>query len=344
MKAIVYEKYGGPSVLQEKEIPKPTAEECGDDKVIVQIYSSAMNPIDWKLAKGLAKLIMKAPSKENPTRLGKDFSGIITHSGKNVKNFKVGDEVFGVISGGAGSFAEYVIVPEAILAKKPKNMSHNEAASVPLAAQTSYESLFLHGKLPSEPVTSGEKPKVLIIGGSGGTGMFGIQLAHYIGAHVTTICSGKNEEFVKKLGADQVVDYHKEDFAVALKDEKFDLVYDCVGGYEYYEKSQNLLKSSGMFVTIIGDEHVDQIGITSLIKQLSSSTWRKFCSLFGSPGYSTCLLKGGGKDLAKIGKIIEENKLVTSIDTVYTFDQFHDCVQKSMSGRTQGKLVIDMKV
>jgi len=254
MKAAVYEQYGAPSdVLHLQEQPVPTIQ---PHEVLIRIYASSVNPVDWKILSGVlckAGLVDTKPTKENPAPVGFDASGVIVQVGKDVSSFQVGDEVFAIGTYhrdrspvmSSGSLAEYFAVDHAHVAPKPKNLSHLEAASIPLVGLTSYQALFVHGKLQR-----GER--ILILGGSGGTGSVAIQLAHDAGAYVATTCSERNIDFVKSLGADQVVDYTKEDFAEILDESSFDMVYACANGdHEAWKGVRRILKDNGRFVSIV---------------------------------------------------------------------------------------------
>ena len=217
MKAIVYYNYGPPDVLQLEEIEKPVP---NDNQVLVKIRAVSVNPYDWHFMEGIpyiARLLAFGPLKPKSPRLGVDFSGTVEAVGKNVTQFKPGDEVFG---GKGGAFAEYVVIAEKFLVTKPANITFEQAGSVQIAGLTALQGLRDKGKIqPGQ--------KVLINGASGGVGTFAVQIAKHLGAHVTGVCSGRNVELVRSLGADHVIDYTKEDFTKS--GQRYDVIIDNVG-------------------------------------------------------------------------------------------------------------------
>ena len=220
MKAIVYTKYGSPDVLQLQEVEKPTP---GDEEVLVRVHTVSINAMDWHLLRGkplFARPMIGFPKPKNSI-LGVDVAGRVEAVGKNVTQFQPGDEVFGSpFMHGFGAFAESVCVPEDLLAPKPATLSFEQAAAVPLAASTALQGLRDHGGI--EP-----GHKVLIVGASGGVGIFAVQIAKSFGAEVTGVCSTRNVEMVRSLGADHVIDYTKADFT--RSGQKYDLVFQLAG-------------------------------------------------------------------------------------------------------------------
>ena len=220
MKAIVYEKYGSPDVLQLKEVEKPT---CKEDEVLVEVRAASANPADWHLMRGapfLARLANGLLKPKNP-RLGADVAGRVEAVGSSVTQFQVGDDVFGELPLHAlGSFAEYVCAHEDALALKPPNMTFEQAAAVPLAAFTALQGLRDKGQIrPGQ--------KVLVNGASGGVGTFAVQIAKSFGTEVTGVCSTRNLDMVRAIGADHVIDYTQEDFT--QNGQAYDLIFDAVG-------------------------------------------------------------------------------------------------------------------
>ena len=217
MKAIVYEKYGPPEVLQLEEVEKPTPE---DDEVLVEIHAASVNSADMTMSRGEPFMVRlwSGLLKPKNTILGADIAGRVEAIGRNVKQFQPGDEVFGDISGcGWGGFAEYVSVPGNALALKPANMTFEEAAAVPQAAVVALQGLRDKGLIqPGQ--------KVLINGASGGIGSFAVQIAKSFGAEVTGVCSTRNLDMVRSIGADQVIDYTQEDFTKS--GQRYDLILD----------------------------------------------------------------------------------------------------------------------
>ncbi|TFB13766.1 NADP-dependent oxidoreductase [Filobacillus milosensis] len=235
MKAIVIDQYGGQDVLTEKEVEKPTPDK---GQVIVKLHATSINPIDWKLREGYLKEMVPF---DFPIILGWDAAGVIDEVGENVKDYKVGDKVFARPElTNRGTYAEFTAVDSHLLAKIPENISFEEAASVPLTALTAWQCMFEHGSVK-------EGHKVLIHAGSGGVGSFAIQLAKNAGAYVATTCSTKNVDLVKSLGADEVIDYTKQNFEEEISN--YDFVLDTLGG-EIQEKSYQVLKSGGELASV----------------------------------------------------------------------------------------------
>src|SRR6478609_4941697 len=220
MKAVLCEQYGGPEVLQmADDLPMPRV---GPNGVLVQVRATSVNPVDWKLREGLLDAVRPVVF---PVIWGCDLSGVVAEVGPSVTLFKPGDEVYGFKDGYVaktyrGTYAEYVVAPEKALAKKPKNLSHEEAAAVPLAALTAWQALLNQGRLKAGQ-------RVLIHAGAGGVGVMAIQIAKAFGAYVAATASTRNQELLRELGADQPIDYTKQDFV--RTDQKFDLVLDGVG-------------------------------------------------------------------------------------------------------------------
>jgi len=235
MKAIVIDEYGGQEVLQEREVDQPTIQE---NQVLLEIHATSINPIDWKVRAGYLQEMLPF---EFPVILGWDAAGIIVEKGEKVSNFEIGDRVFTrPATTNQGTYAEFVAVDENLLAHIPSSMSFEEAAAIPLAGLTAWQCLVDFGKIKKDD-------KVLIHAGAGGVGNFAIQIAKSFGAYVATTASSKNAEFLKSLGADQVIDYRTEDFTDLLKD--YDIVLDSMGG-EVQSNSYKVLKPKGKLVSI----------------------------------------------------------------------------------------------
>ncbi|GHO50923.1 zinc-dependent alcohol dehydrogenase family protein [Ktedonospora formicarum] len=244
MKAMVITDFGGPEVFQERDIEKPTPE---SNEVLVRVYASSINPVDYKIRQEGSWAGVKPPAV-----IGYDVSGVVEAVGLGVKNFKVGDEVFYTpeIPGRIGSYAEYHVANEAIVALKPKNLSHVEAASIPLAGGTAYDALITRAQL-----RVGET--VLIHGGTGGVGSLAVHIAKAAGAYVYTTCSSKNVAVAKQLGADRVIDYTRENFVDVIAMETngagVDVVFDTVGG-EMIAKSIAVTGTNGRMVSVVNVE------------------------------------------------------------------------------------------
>src|SRR5213596_1582664 len=240
MKAIAYEKYGSADVLELKEVRKPEIE---GDRVLVRIRAASANPYDWHFMRGVPYIARPAAMgvrKPNHTLLGSDVAGEVEAVGNTVTRFRPGDEVFGFV--GEGGFAEYVSAPERLLALKPVNLSFEQAATVPLAAVTALQGLRDAGELQSGQ-------KVLIVGASGGVGTFAVQIAKWYAADVTGVCSTKNLEMVRSIGADRVIDYTKEDFTKGA--ERYDVILDNVPNHSLSE-CRRILNPEGKYVMIGG--------------------------------------------------------------------------------------------
>ena len=249
MKAIVIDTYGGKEQLKERQIDPPT---ISDNQVLLEVYATSVNPIDWKVREGYLKEMLPF---EFPITLGWDAAGIIAEVGKNVSNFKVGDRVFTrPATNNQGTYAEFVSVDQDLLAKMPEDMTFEEAAAIPLAGLTAWQCL-----VDFAEIKKGDK--VLIHAGAGGVGNFAIQLGKHFGAYVATTASKENEEFVKSLGANQVIDYKEEEFNESLED--YDIVLDAIGG-DVLEKSYQVLKKGGKLVSIAGqpsDKDAEKYGV-----------------------------------------------------------------------------------
>src|SRR5438067_11616003 len=231
MRAIVYHSYGPPDVLKCEEIEKPTA---GDDEVLIRVCAAAINPVDL-LFRGTSYMvrIMTGLRKPKETRIGHDVAGQVEAVGRNVTQFKPGDAVFGTCK---GAFAEYVCTSESALVVKPDNVTFEQAASVPIAAITALQGLRLGGLGNKGHIQPGQK--VLINGASGGVGTFAVQIAKSLGAEVTGVCSTRNIDLVKSLGADHVIDYTKEDFTKG--DHRYDVIFDNVQNHTFSERRRVL--------------------------------------------------------------------------------------------------------
>lgn len=313
MKAVFYNKYGSPDVLEIGELEKPIINE---DELLIQVHASSINPVDWKIRNGSMKIFT---GKKFPKGLGGDVAGKIVEIGEKVTGFKIGDEVYGKISGFKGNtYAEYVIAKPKDLSQKPANLNFNEAAAVPLAALTAYQALVNLGGIT-------KNSRVLINGCSGGVGHFGVQIAKTLGAHVTGVCSTKNTALVKDLGTDKVIDYTKEN--VTDKKEKYDIFFDAVAN-QSYSKIKPILKKNGRYVSTLPSVGV----ILNSIIGLFSSKKAKMINVKSNP-----------QDLLQITKWIENGKLKPIIDKVYPLEDVREAHRYSETGRVVGKLALSIK-
>ena len=235
MHAIRIHEFGGPDVLKDETVALPRPQ---DDEILVKVKAASVNPVDAKTREGKFQAVDKG---DLPLTLGRDLSGVVESCGARAQGIRKGDEVFAFIGTDRGAQAEYVMVKAVEFAPKPENISHAEAAAVPLAALTAWQGLFEHGGLKAGQ-------KVLIHGGAGGVGHFAIQLAKAHGAFVATTCGGRDIDFVKKLGADQAIDYEKQKFEDEVKD--VDLVFDLIAG-EIQQRSFAVLKDGGALISTL---------------------------------------------------------------------------------------------
>ncbi len=311
MKAVVINQYGAAEVLQFQDIPIP---QIKSDQMLVKVYATSINPIDWKTRNGMLKIIF---GNKFPMVLGYDISGEVVQVGSEVTQFRPGDQIYACLdTATSGSYAEYAAVSEKVAYFKPQNISHEEAAAVPLAAETALQALRDLGEIK---VGS----RILINGASGGVGTFAVQIAKAKGAQVTAVCSQKNAELVNSLGADRIIDYTFQDFT--KESVKYDIIFDAVANRSFWE-CQNILSSNGVYVTTVPD-FANSAAI--LITQLIPGKKAKFI-----------LLKSNGKDLAYLKELIEANKLRPIIARTYPLSEIAQAHAESEKGRVVGKLVI----
>ncbi|MBJ8105480.1 MULTISPECIES: NADP-dependent oxidoreductase [Bacillus cereus group] len=308
MKAIIIDQYGSVEKLQERQVPNPVIK-CNE--VLIRIHATSVNPVDWKIRKGelQEKLLFSFP-----IILGLDVAGVIEEVGEDVDHFKIGDKVFTKPENiGKGSYAEYITVKSDLVAYMPNNISFEEAASIPLAGLTAWQSLVDYALIK-------ENDRVLIHAGAGGVGSFAIQIAKSFGAFVATTASSKNEEFLKSLGADLIIDYKKDKFEELLSD--YDIVLDTIGG-EVQEKSFQIIKPSGVLVSIVHEPVHEVQGIKS------GFLW----------------LKPSGKQLYELSGLIQAEKIKPIISKVVPFNEkgIREAHILSESQHTRGKIVITME-
>ena len=322
MKAIVHTQYGPPSQLHFAEVEKPTPK---DDEVLIKIHAASLNAYDWHLLTADIFLVRFATGlfKPKSTQIGADVSGHIEAVGKNVIQFKPGDEVYGdLASCGGGGFAEYVTAPESYLSPKPANLSFEEAAAVPMAAVTALQGLRDEGKIEAGK-------KVLINGASGGVGTYAVQIAKHFSAEVTAVCSTRNVDMVRSLGADHIIDYTKENFTEAGK--KYDLIFG-VNGYHPLTAYKRCLTTNGIYA---------MAGGTS--KQIFSAVF--FGSLMSTQGKKMGIVsaKPNQKDLNFLNGLLKTGKVKPVIDKTYPFDEIAQALDYIGEGHARGKVVVTMK-
>src|SRR6266404_2641934 len=327
MKAIVYHNYGSPDVLRLEEIEKPVP---NDNQVLVKVRAASVNPLDWHYMEGtpyIVRLIDSGLLKPKVTRLGVDFAGTVEAVGKNVTQFKPGDEVFG---GKTGAFAEYVcVLADRAVVLKPANKTFEQAASVPIAAITALQDLRDKGK-----VQPGQK--VLINGASGGVGTFAVQIAKSMGADVTGVCSTKNLDMVRSLGADHVIDYTKEDFAKG--DQRYDVILDNVPNHSLSE-CRRVLNPQGKYVMIGGGGPNDNRWIGPFGRLIQALVVSPFVSQ--KMGMMMAELKKS--DLAILGDMMQSGKVKPVIDRTYKLSELPEAIRYLEEGHARGKVVITVE-
>ncbi len=323
MKAMVYHTYGSPDVLKLEEVQKPVPQ---DDEVLVQVHATSVNAGDWHLLRAkpfLMRFMGFGLIKPKHTILGSDIAGRVEVVGRNVTQFQLGDEVFGnTVKSGFGGFAEYVAVPENALVLKPTNISFEEAAAVPQAALTALQGLRDKGHIQ-------KGQKVLINGASGGIGTFAVQLAKAFGAEVTAVCSTRNVDMVRSIGADHVIDYTQEDFT--RNGQRYDLIL-AVNGYHSISAYKRALHPEGVYVMTGGSNA--QLFQAMLLGPLVSMTGRQ---KMGNSAH-----KPNKKDLMFMKELLEASKVKPVIDRRFLLRDVADAIRYLEAGHAQGKVVITM--
>ena len=330
MKAFVVDKYKRNGPLRLATLPEPVV---GADDILVQVHAAGVNLLDSKIRDGEFKLFLPY---RLPFILGHDVAGTVIKAGSNVKRFKVGDEVYArPRDNRAGTFAEFIAINELDVASKPKNLSMEEAASIPLVGLTAWQVLVEVGK-----VKPGQK--VFIQTGSGGVGAFAIQLAKHLGAVVATTTSAKNVDLVKNLGADVVIDYSAQDFSEVLSG--YDLVLNSQDA-KTLEKSLAVLKPGGQLISISGPPDpafAKELGLNlflKLVMRLLSWRVRKKAKDLGIH-YSFLFMRAEGQQLSEITSLIESGVIRPVVDKVFPFEKTGDALAYVETGRAKGKVVI----
>ncbi|QPF89507.1 NADP-dependent oxidoreductase [Bradyrhizobium commune] len=334
MKALVVKRYGRPDQVAFADTPRPVPK---PDDILVEVHAAGLNPIDTAIPKGTFKPILKL---DLPATLGSDLAGIVVEVGSRVTRFKPGDAVFASIFdlGDTGALAEFARVPESAAALKPANLDFVQAASIPMVGLTSWQALKERAQL---------KPgqKAFIPAGSGGIGTFAIQLAKYLGAEVGTTTSTGNLDLVRSLGADEVVDYKKQQFEAVLKD--YDAVLGTVRG-DAIEKSLRILGPGSTIVSLIGPPDAAFArarGMNVVMTFLFGMLSRKIIGAAKARGasYSFLFVRPDGGQLAEIGKLLEAKRIRPVIDKVFPFDQAKEALAYLEQGRAKGKVVVQMR-
>jgi NADPH:quinone reductase-like Zn-dependent oxidoreductase len=323
LKAITCRRYGSPDVLELEAVSEPVVK---DDEVLVRVRAASANPRDWHLMRGLPYIVrpqigLRRPKWNLP---GSDVAGQVEAVGKDVTRFRPGDEVFANVL--MGGFSEYASVPEAFVALKPANLTFEQAAAVPLAALTALQGLRDHG-----PVGAGQK--VLIVGASGGVGTFAVQIAKSFGADVTGVCSTRNVDMVRSIGADSVIDYTREDFT--RSGQKYDLILQLAGTRSSSD-CRRALTRKGKLLLSSGDSSGRWIGPIGRI--LGAVVLSPFVSQRLEP----FMAKGSGDDLKVLKELIEAGKLNPVIDRVYSLSEVPEAIRYLEQGHARGKIVISV--
>ncbi|MES2163685.1 MAG: NADP-dependent oxidoreductase [Pseudomonadota bacterium] len=332
MKALILKRYSKTGQLEFADIARPTIK---PDEILVQVHAVGLNPVDYMIPKGMFKPILKF---QLPATMGSDLAGIVVEAGSRVSRFKVGDAVYAsTFDLDSGSLAEFAAVPESAAALKPENLSFVQAASIPMVGLTSWQAL--NERLKIKP-----GQKVFIPAGSGGIGTFAIQLAKHLGAHVGTTTSTGNVELVRSLGADEVIDYTKQEFEQVLKG--YDAVLGTTRG-DGLEKAVRILKPSSTVVSLVGPPDAAfarRRGMNFLMTFVFSLLSRKIIRLAGKyrSTYSFLFVRPDGQQLKEIAKLIETSRIRPVIDAVVPFAQAKDGLAYLEKGRAKGKVVVQL--
>jgi NADPH:quinone reductase-like Zn-dependent oxidoreductase len=323
MKAIVYQNYGSPGVLKLEEIERPTP---GDDEVLIKVRAASVNPIDSHLAgHPLLRRVLLAMSKSKINRPGRDVAGEVEAVGRNVTQFKPGDAVFGLCG---GAFAEYACASASALVMKPDNASFEQAAAVPLAGLTALQALRDKGRIqPGQ--------KILINGAAGGVGTFAVQIARSFGAEVTGVCSTRNVEMTRSIGADTLIDYTREDFTKS--GQHYDLIFDLVANHSF-SACRRVLNPQGIY---IGAGMVGFRG--SMIGLLARLITERVASRFVSQKSVSFMAKLRREDLTILRDLMETGKVTPVIDRCYSLSEASEAIRYLEQGHARGKVVITLE-
>ncbi len=320
MKAAIYTRYGSPDVVRITDVEKPLAK---DNEVLIKVRAASVNPMDWHIMRGTPYFLrlVAGLSKPRDGRLGADVAGEVEAVGKNVTQFKPGDEVFGVCR---GAFAEYACAPESKVAVKPANVTFEQAASAPVAALTALQGLRDKGHI--QPGY-----KVLINGTAGGVGTFTVQVAKAFDAAVTGVCSTRNLEMVRSIGAAHVIDYTLEDFS--KNGQRYDLIFDCVGNHSL-TACRRVLNATGTYIGVGGSTGRWMIG------SFARAITMPIMSRVASQKLVMILAKPNRNDLTVIGDLMNTGKVRPVIDRRYRLSEVPDAIRYLEEGHARGKVVI----
>ncbi len=328
MKAVVYQGFGSPDILGYQDIDKPT---CGDNEVLVKVRAASVNPLDWKVMKGgpfIVRLLLGL-GKPKIKRPGVDVAGQVEAVGKNVTDFKPGDEVFGTCFGAFAEYATSKSVPgvKSALVLKPANVTFEEAASAPVAGLTALQGLRDKGRIqPGQ--------RVLINGAAGGVGTFAVQIAKSFGANVTGVCSTGNVDMVRSIGADRVVDYTQQDFTKGA--ERYDLILDCVGNHSF-SAYRRILNPRGVLVGVGAPADVPLLGL------LAGLIGALVLSLFVRQKLAVFIARVSQKDLTTLGEIMANGKVKPVIDRRYRLSEAPAAFRYMEAGHARGKVIVTLE-
>ena len=333
MKALTFKRYGKSPDIGFADLPRPTLKA---NELLVQVHAASVNPVDNMIMTGMFKPVLHL---QLPATLGSDLAGVVIEVGSDVTRFKAGDAVFAnIFDLGTGAIAEFAAVPESAAALKPANLDFVQAASIPMVGLTSWQALKERANL-----RAGQK--VFIPAGSGGIGTFAIQLAKHLGAKVGTTTSTGNVELVRRLGADEVVDYKKQAFEQVLRG--YDALLGTVKG-DAIEKSIGVLKPGGVIVSLVGPLDAAfararrlNLVLTFVFGLMSRKIMR--LAKMQDITYSFLFAHPDGAQLAEIGKLLETERIQPVIDRVFPFDQAKEALDYLAQGRSKGKVVVKMK-
>lgn len=327
MKAIVYHNYGSPDILKYEEVEKPIPK---DNELLIKVRAASLNPLDWHFLRGVPYLVRIIAGLRKPKfiGLGADVAGQVEAVGKTVTRFKPGDDVFG---GCRGAFAEYACASESDLVIKPANITFEQAASVRIAGLTALQGLRNKGHLQSGQ-------KVLVNGASGGVGSFAVQIAKSFGAEVAGVCSARNLEMVRSIGADRVIDYTKTDFTQEDFNNGgrgYNIILDLVGNYSL-SAYRRMLNPKGILVTAGGPSGRWRIGLARGIRAQA-------LSMLGSRKFVGILVKSTKEDLGTLHDLLEAKKMVPVIDRQYSLSEVPEAIRYLEEGHARGKIVITVQ-
>jgi NADPH:quinone reductase-like Zn-dependent oxidoreductase len=326
-KATIYHRYGSPDVLECEEIEKPAPK---DDEVLIQVRAASLNPYDWHFLRGLPYFLrlQTGLGKPKDRRLGVDLAGQVESVGNKVTQFKTGDDVFGC---GQGAFAEYACASQAKLARKPQDVSFEQAASLPIAGLTALQGLRLGATSDRGQIPQGQK--VLINGAAGGVGTFAVQIAKSFGAEVTGVCSTRNVDMVRSLGAHQVVDYTREDFTES--GQRYDMILDCVANHSL-SAFRRILHPKGSYIMVGAADGGGRWMIGVLARLLKARVSSRFV------GQKLAMMgaKITNEDLTTLGELVKTGKVRPVIDRRYRLSELPEAIRYLEQGHARGKVVL----